>query len=109
MRYLEEIYKAFNSNIVKYVKTFTVSSRTEPTCFVFEGPAGCRKSTVMNALVQVCRRDNRSVYIHCVPSVDAGKDFYDDYENQDVFVMDDVGQQGLSQWRTIINFVPPVS
>nr|QKK82974.1 hypothetical protein 1 [Ginkgo biloba picorna-like virus] len=28
--------------------------------------------------------------------------------NQDVFVMDDVGQQGKSQWRSIINFVSPV-
>lgn len=107
-RSAKEIAMAFKMNILKYAKTYTVSSRTEPVCVVFEGPAGCLKSTVMNALSQLCKRDNRSVYSHIIPSNESGKDFYDDYENQDVFVIDDIGQQGLSQWRTIINFVSPV-
>lgn len=104
----KELYHAFKNNIVKYAKNFTTSSRTEPVCIVFEGPAGCRKSTIMNLFTQVCKSMDRSVYTHTIPSVDAGKDFYDDYENQNVFVIDDIGQQGLSQWRAIINLVSPV-
>jgi hypothetical protein len=108
MRASKELYMAFKSNIVKYVKTFTSSARTEPVCFVFEGPPGCRKSAMMNMLVEYCKYANRSVYIHEVPSVEEGKDFYDDYENQDIFVQDDIGQKGNSQWRVIINAVAPV-
>ncbi|APG78514.1 hypothetical protein 1 [Wenzhou picorna-like virus 41] len=90
------------------VKNYSVSSRMEPVCIVFEGAAGTGKSTFMNKIVAALKHDNMSVYCHTVPSIDSGKDFYDDYMNQDVFVMDDVGQQGKSQWRSIINFVAPV-
>lgn len=107
-KHLLEIYKAFNSNILRYVKTFTLSSRSEPVCFVFEGAAGCGKSRLMNKLVAVLKHMNKSVYVHSVPPTDSGKDFYDDYENQEVFVVDDMGQQGLSQWRNVINWVSPV-
>lgn len=102
------VWDSFVTNIVKYVKTFTVSAKKEPICIVFEGQPGSGKSVLMNNFVEVLRKMNKSVYIHSIPPTDAGKDFYDDYENQDVFVMDDIGQQGKSQWRTIINFVSPV-
>lgn len=95
-------------NIMVLVKNYSVSSRTEPVCIVFEGPAGAGKSTFMNKIVSVLKKANLSVYCHTVPDINSGKDFYDDYMNQDVFVMDDVGQQGKSQWRSIINFVAPV-
>jgi hypothetical protein len=100
-------WNAFKENVVKFARTFDISGRDEPICLVFEGAAGSGKSVLMNAFVDYLRV-SRSVYIHTVPSVDCGKDFYDDYENQEVFVMDDVGQQGISQWRTIINYVSPV-
>lgn len=102
------IWESFTLNLVKYVKTFTISSKKEPICLVFEGKPGSGKSVLMNNFVEVLKQMNKSVYIHSIPPTDAGKDFYDDYENQDVFVMDDIGQQGKSQWRTIINFVSPV-
>ena len=43
----------------------------------------------------------------CFP-VTIGKDWYDNYQNEEIFYMDDVGQQGVSQWRTIINMVSAV-
>lgn len=97
----------FNS-IMVLVKNYSISSRMEPVCIVFEGAAGVGKSTFMNKLVAALKHTNHSVYCHTVPDINSGKDFYDDYMNQDVFVMDDVGQQGKSQWRSIINFVAPV-
>lgn len=107
-KFFRGVWESFNNTLVKYVKTFTVSSKEEPICIVFEGAPGSGKSVLMNNFVQVLRKQNRSVYVHSIPPTDAGKDFYDDYENQEVFVMDDIGQQGKSQWRTIINFVSPV-
>lgn len=94
--------------MVKLSKNFDISARNEPVCIVFEGKAGSGKSTIMNKVVDYLVKKNFSVYNHTCPAVDAAKDFYDDYLNQDVFVMDDVGQQGVSQWRQIINFVSPV-
>ena len=106
-KYVSSLYSDFLS-LVKTCDNYGTSSRMEPVCIVFEGGAGTGKSTFMNKLVYLLNKAGKSVYCHTVPSVDGGKDFYDDYSNQDVFVMDDVGQQGVSQWRTIINFVAPV-
>jgi GTPase SAR1 family protein len=92
----------------KLASNFDVSARSEPVCIVFEGKAGSGKSTLMNKVIDYLVKKDYSIYNHNCPSVDAAKDFYDDYIDQDVFVMDDVGQQGVSQWRQIINFVSPV-
>jgi len=101
-------WNAYKQNLVKFINTYSVSSRDEPICIVFDGPPGCGKSVLMNRFVELLKTHNKSVYTHTVPPSETSKDFYDDYMNQNVFVMDDVGQQGKSQWRTIINFVSPV-
>jgi hypothetical protein len=43
-----------------------------------------------------------------IKNVSDGKDWYDSYNNEDIFLMDDIGQQGVSQWRTLINMVSPL-
>lgn len=101
-------WTAYKENLVKFAKTYSTSEREEPICIVFDGPPRSGKSVLMNKFVELLKAANMSVITHTVPPVDASKDFYDDYLNQDVFVMDDVGQQGKSQWRPIINFVSPV-
>lgn len=107
-KHFKNSWDGFCNNLIKYIKNFDVARREEPICIVLEGQPGCGKSVLMNNLVEYLVRLNKSVYVHSVPPTMGGKDFYDDYENQDVFVMDDVGQQGVSQWRTIINFVAPI-
>jgi len=77
-------------------------NRVEPNCFILEGPPGCRKSVMSNLL---CQALGERVYAHIVKAVTDGKDWYDNYNNEPIFFMDDVGAQGLSQWRTIINMV----
>jgi hypothetical protein len=47
-------------------------------------------------------------YCHTVKCTKDGKDFYDGYNNEPIFYMDDLGQQGNSQWRTMINMVSEV-
>jgi hypothetical protein len=107
-RYFKTTWDLFEANVVKSCKAFDTSGRDEPICFVFEGGAGSGKSAFMNSFVSLLVRSGLTTYCHSVPAAEDGKDFYDDYENQDVFVMDDVGQQGKSQWRYLINFVSPV-
>lgn len=79
--------------------------RKEPTAYILEGPPGCRKSVVMNRLIESL---NEPCYSHLVKATTDGKDWYDCYNNETIFFMDDVGQQGASQWRTLINMVSPV-
>jgi len=107
-RYFKTTWDLFEANVVKSCKAFDTSGRKEPICFVFEGEAGSGKSAFMNSFVALLVRSGLTTYCHAVPAAEDGKDFYDDYENQDVFVMDDVGQQGKSQWRYLINYVSPV-
>lgn len=86
----------------KLVKQVKGATRLEPSCFVFDGPPGLLKSVTLGKLLRVL---GRSVYVHHVKNISDGKDFYDMYDNQEVFYMDDVGQQGKSQWRNLINWV----
>lgn len=88
----------------KTVQAYLQSNRVEPCCFVFQGPPGCFKSVYMNKLIRVMET---SAYAHIVKSTSDGKDFYDTYNNETIFRMDDVGQQSKSQWRNIINLVSP--
>lgn len=78
------------------------SSRVEPSCFIFDGPPGLLKSVTLTKLLPLL---GKTVYVHHVKNIKDGKDFYDMYDNQEVFYMDDVGQQGRSQWRNLINWV----
>lgn len=89
----------------KGILSYESSSRIEPVCFVYEGPPGCLKSVYVNKVISVLGVGS---YAHKTESVESGKDWYDAYNNEEVFYMDDVGAKGISQWRNIVNFVSPV-
>ena len=91
--------------LYKRVRAFEECARQEPIGIVFQGPPGCGKSRCMNGVIQCLPW---SKYVHQVKDVNDGKDFYDMYENETIFYMDDVGQQGISQWRTFINMISEV-
>lgn len=90
---------------MKIILAYEDPGRVEPTCFIFEGPPGKKKSVVMNAVVEAL---GEPFYAHCVKAVMDGKDFYDNYNNEPIFYMDDVGQNGVSQWRPLMNMVSSV-
>lgn len=98
--YLKE-FKCLKKATISYES----SVRIEPCCFVFEGGPGTSKSITMNNLIQVL---GESAYSHIVKPTTDGKDFYDSYNDEEIMFLDDVGQQGISQWRFLINFVSPV-
>lgn len=93
--------EAFN-RLVRLKNNLKNSGRIEPSCFIFDGPPGTFKSVTLSKLLKVL---GKSVYVHHVKSLMDGKDFYDTYDGEEVFYMDDVGQQGKSQWRNLINWV----
>lgn len=93
----ERIYKA----VISYEQT----SRQEPCCFVFQGPPGCRKSVTVNKVISTLGLTH---YSHIVKCAEDSKDWYDSYNNEEIFYMDDVGQMGKSQWRNLINWVSAV-
>lgn len=93
------------NRLVKLVESYNNPYRQEPSCFIFEGPPGKMKSVVLNNVVQAL---GEPCYSHVVKAVGNGKDFYDNYNNEPIFYMDDLGQEGVSQWRTIMNMVSAV-
>jgi len=90
------------TSLQRALAAYDSTARVEPLCFIFEGPAGTLKSTIMGNLIQSLRR---SAYSHTVKTVGDGKDFHDTYNFEDIYYMDDVGQQGVSQFRSLINLV----
>jgi len=84
------------------ILSYEQSSRIEPSCFVFEGPPGCMKTVNMTRLIDYL---GRSKYCHITKSAQDGKDFFDTYNGEEIYYSDDVGIQGASQWRPIINMV----
>lgn len=101
---LNDVYADF-TRLHKGVISYEQASRVEPSCFVFEGPPGCRKSFTINKIISVLGLTH---YAHTVKSSEDGKDWYDSYDNEEIFYMDDVGQMGKSQWRNLINWVSAV-
>jgi len=89
------------TRLVKKVKYMMNSTRVEPLCMIFCGPRGTGKTTAMNALFKGFEKTS-PVYVHATTE---NKDFYDMYDNEDIFVIDDIGQKGVFQWSNIINFV----
>jgi len=94
--------------VVKLIKSNKDITRVEPICIIFEGKPKTGKSVTMANLTTCLLQGGKSVYSHTTPNPKIAKDFYDDYNNQDIFIMDDVGQQGNSQWCQIINLVSPI-
>jgi len=91
--------------LYKSILCYENTRRVEPCCFVFEGPPGVFKSVVMNQIIQAMKRP---AYSHIVKATSDGKDHYDMYDNEDIFYTDDMGQQGVSQFRNVINWVSEV-
>ena len=85
------------------VNGYLNTTRQEPLCFLFYGPPGCGKSTLLQRLIK--EQPSRSVYTHASVK---DRDFYDTYENEDIFVLDDLGQKGVYQWADIINMVSTI-
>jgi len=100
---LEGLYKQ-SCNVYNKIKYIKNNHRVEPVWCVFVGPPGTGKTMLMNKLVTSYSRTN-TVYVHSCPGE---KDFYDQYDNEYVFVVDDVGQKGVEQWSNFINMVSVV-
>lgn len=108
-KYLRTMYGDLVS-LLKNVEAFSNASRVVPAFIVLEGPPGSYKSTVLSKITDYySTHDNsKSIYTHVWKTTMEGKDFYDDYNNQDIMVLDDVGQGGVGQWAKVMNFVSSI-
>lgn len=100
--FVQKMFKQATS-IQKKILYMRDSHRKEPSLFVFYGPAGTGKTTLLNKFVQCYSNAGMSVYVHSTAS--DSKDFHDQYDNEDIYVCDDVGQKGVWQWSNYINMV----
>lgn len=100
-RVIDADVKVFLS-FCKTIESYRSSIRIEPNMFVFEGKPGIGKTYCMNILAKTF---GVPIYNHIIPDKESGKDFYDDYDNEDIYVMDDIGQMGVSQWSPVMNFI----
>lgn len=82
---------------IHYMKN---STRVEPVFMVLGGLAGTGKTVIMGGLSQAFEGEN-TVYVHSPME----RDYYDNYDFEDIMTIDDLGQKGLSQWGNMINFV----
>jgi len=90
-------------NKINYCKNHT---RREPAFLVFCGPPGTGKSTALKTLIDCYAKTGETIYTHVVTA--EGKDFYDQYENETIFVADDVGQMCTAQWSPYINMISTI-
>jgi len=91
--------------VERALSAYEDAGRVEPACYIFEGPPGVMKSYFVSMLVSALDEPR---YIHTVKPTNDGKDFWDMYNNESIVIMDDVGQQDVSQWRMLINLVSPL-
>ncbi len=82
---------------IQYAKNVT---RQEPVLIVFYGRPGCGKSVLLAKFLEAVSKNN-TIYMHNPKE----KDFYDNYDSQDIMGIDDVGQKGVWQWSELIPMV----
>lgn len=107
------------NDVYKTVLAYESVSRVEPVCFGFEGPAGCGKSTLVSKLLKAL---DYPVYSHILPPSDKS-DWYDHYPPMNspfwgfhvdgrrlehITMIDDLGQNGPSQYAPLMNLVSSV-
>lgn len=89
-------------DIYKVAKTYDSSDRVETFAWCFEGQAGTGKTIMMNYLINAL---GRSVYYHNFKTAMEGKDFYDQYNNEEIFASDDCGSKGPSEYSAFIKLI----
>jgi len=96
-----EQFDTMMTNILKYNST----TRVEPVCIVLKGPKGRGKTVALNHIVNMYKNAGCSVYSDVIPASVENKNFYDTYNNEDIYVVDDLGARSKSQWSNIVNMV----
>jgi hypothetical protein len=92
--------------ILKLINYATTDTRPEPVAMVFCGPPGTGKSCLTAQLINAYK-ETQTIYTD-TPTDAMKKKFYDSYQNEDIYVVDDMGAKATSQWSEIINQVSTV-
>lgn len=95
--------KKLFSQIIKQALYVENRTRPEPVIIIFGGPPKTGKTVMSNRIQESFAAGGSSVYVHSPPS-EGQKNFHDRYEGEDIYVIDDIGQKGVSQYSDLINF-----
>jgi len=95
------------SKLHKKVLANSNINRPEPPFFVFDGPPGTGKTTLMAEIKQMYSRAGMSIYNYA--NIDSNaKLFFDTYDQSDILVVDDISAVGDKLWPMFINLVSPM-
>jgi hypothetical protein len=92
--------------LLKLINYAVTDTRPEPVAIVFCGPPGTGKSCLMANLIN-SYKTSQTIYTD-TPTDAMKKKFYDSYQNEDIYVVDDMGAKAVSQWSEIVNQVSTV-
>nr|WIR83952.1 MAG: polyprotein [Ulva picorna-like virus 4] len=98
---VSERYDALCIKILKYKSDV----RIEPVCIVLKGPKGTGKTVLMNRIVQMYKNSGSRVFTDNISASLENKKFYDTYDDEEIYVVDDMGAKSKAQWSEIINQV----
>jgi hypothetical protein len=96
--------ESFDRLCIKIMK-YKSDVRVEPVCIVLKGPKGTGKTVLMNRIVQMYKNSGARVFTDNISASLENKKFYDTYEDEEIYVVDDMGAKSKAQWSEIINQV----
>jgi energy-converting hydrogenase Eha subunit A len=94
----------FDRLVIRILK-YKSDLRVEPVCIVLNGPKGTGKSVAMNLIIQMYKAAGMRVFIDNISASLENKKFYDTYDNEEMYGVDDIGAKSLSQWSEVVNMV----
>lgn len=102
--YYVDTSDSYDKLCIKILK-YKSDVRVEPVCIVLKGPKGTGKTVLMNRIVQMYKNSGARAYTDNIPSSVENKKFYDTYDDEEVYVVDDIGAKSKAQWSEVINQV----
>lgn len=91
--------------LLKLYNNYRSSTRVEPVCVVCVGPPGAGKSVLVSQLVEAYKRGGRTVFSDQLAASLDSRTFYDTYNDEDIYTVDDMGARSNTQWSQIVNMV----
>lgn len=92
-------------NLVIDILKYRSDVRVEPVCIVFHGPKGTGKTVLMNLVNQMYKNAGMRSFQDNIPASVENKKFYDSYNNEEIYIVDDIGAKAYAQWSEIVNQV----
>lgn len=91
-------------NLRKTIEATTHQMRQEPVAFLIFGPPGKGKTVLLQQLVRAMTENGMNTAYHNAPK-DNSKNFYDRYNNQNIWVHEDLGQTNIREFAPYVQYI----